>query len=81
MEGRPTQILVITDPEATVEEQVPYLAHICWPLPAVELFGRSARRAPACRTEHAVMHWWKAPWAHALKPHRSNKKALYPSPW
>ena len=73
VEGRPTQILVITHPEATVEEQVPYLAHMCWPLPAVELFGRSARTAPACRTEHAVMHWWKAPWAEAVKLHKSNK--------
>ena len=77
VEGRPTQILVITHPEATVEEQVPYLAHMCWPLPAVELFGRSARTAPACRTEHAVMHWWKAPWAEAVKLHKSNKKQAF----
>ena len=74
VEGRPTQILVITHPDATVEEKVPYLAHLSWPLPAVELFGRSAKRAPVCRTERVVMHWWKAPGAHASKPNKSSKK-------
>ena len=73
VEGRPTQFLVITHPDATVEEKVPYLAHLCWPLPAVELFGRSARRAPVCQTQHVVMHWWKAPGALALKPINQTK--------
>ena len=70
VEGRPTQFLVITHPDATVEEKAPYLAHLCWPLPAVELFGRSARRAPVCKTHHVVMHWWKAPGALELKSHK-----------
>ena len=67
VEGRPTQFLVITHPDATLEERVPYLAHLCYPLPAVELFGRSAKREPVCKGHHAVMHWWKAPGALELK--------------
>ena len=50
---------MLTHEAATAEETVPYLEQVMWPLPVVNLYGRSARLHPPIAKEEAVWYGWK----------------------
>ena len=50
---------MLTHEAATAKETVPYLEYVMWPLPVVNLYGRSARLNPPIAKEEAVWHGWK----------------------
>ena len=50
---------MLTHELATSEETVPYLEWPMWPLPVVNLYGRSAALEPCIAKEEAVWYGWK----------------------
>ena len=50
---------MLTHERATSEETVPYLEWLMWPLPVVNLYGRSATLEPPVAKEEAVWYGWK----------------------
>ena len=50
---------MLTHEAATAEETVPYLEWLMWPLPVVNLYGRSARLHPPIAKDEAVWYGWR----------------------
>ena len=59
VEGRPTQVLVLTHEGARAPEALPYLGAKWFPMPILNIFGRCARAEPAVHTHAAVWHGWR----------------------
>ena len=53
------EVLVLTHEDASVTEQLPYMAARCAPVQVMEFHGRAAKRQPACKPEESVFYWWK----------------------
>ena len=59
VEGRPTQVLVLTHEGAVAPVTLPYLGAKWFPMPILNLFGRSARADPAIHSHGACWYGWR----------------------
>ena len=59
VEGRPTQVLVLTHEGARAPVTLPYLGAKWFPMPILNLFGRSARADPAIHSHGACWYGWR----------------------
>ena len=59
VEGRPTQVLVLTHERAVAPVTLPYLGAKWFPMPIVNLFGRSARADPPIHSHSACWYGWR----------------------
>ena len=59
IEGRPTQVIVLTHERANLPEALPYLGAKWYPMPILNIFGRSARAEPAVHSHSAVWYGWR----------------------
>ena len=59
VEGRPTQVLVLTHERAEAPVTLPYLGAKWFPMPILNLFGRSARADPPIHSHSACWYGWR----------------------
>ena len=54
-----SQVSVLSHEDASVTEQLPYMASRCAPVQVLEFFGRAAKRRPPRKPHECVFNWWK----------------------
>ena len=59
VEGRPTQVLVLTHERASPPEMLPYLGAKWYPMPILNIYGRCAKEEPAVHGYSAGWYGWR----------------------
>ena len=59
VEGRPTQVLVLTHEKATPPEMLPYLGAKWFPMPILNIYGRCGKAEPEVHGHSAVWYGWR----------------------
>ena len=52
------EVLVLTHEAEQVKCVMPYMSAACAPMPVINFWGRSARKAPECKPHDSIWHWF-----------------------